>query len=108
MIQKYGLDQVHLWRRSYSTPPPNGESLEMTAKRVLPYYQQHIIPHLSAGETVLITAHGNSLRALVMHIESLSEEAIVQKEIPTGIPLIYKFTSELQLQGYSMIKPEAS
>ncbi len=107
VIQKYGLEQVLQWRRSYSIPPPNGESLEMTAKRVLPYYRQHIIPRLGAGATVLVTAHGNSLRALVMYIESLSAEAIVQKEIPTGIPLIYKFTNELQLQEYSMIKPEA-
>ncbi len=105
VVQKYGHDQVHQWRRSYSIPPPKGESLEMTANRALPYYRQNILPHLAAGETVLITAHGNSLRALVMEIESLSSEEIVQKEIPTGVPLIYEFTNELQLRDYSMIKP---
>jgi 2,3-bisphosphoglycerate-dependent phosphoglycerate mutase len=97
--QQYGAEQVHLWRRSYSTPPPNGESLEMTAARVLPYYHQHIAAQLRVRRTVLVTAHGNSLRALIMHIESLSSEAIVQKEIPTGTPLIYEFTSELQLRN---------
>jgi 2,3-bisphosphoglycerate-dependent phosphoglycerate mutase len=97
--QQYGAEQVHLWRRSYSTPPPNGESLEMTAARVLPYYHQHIAAQLRVRRTVLVTAHGNSLRALIMHIESLSSEAILQKEIPTGTPLIYEFTSELQLRN---------
>jgi 2,3-bisphosphoglycerate-dependent phosphoglycerate mutase len=97
--QQYGAEQVHQWRRSYSTPPPNGESLEMTAARVLPYYQQHIAAQLRRRRTVLVTAHGNSLRALIMHIESLSSEAIVRKEIPTGTPLIYEFTSELQLRN---------
>ena len=103
--QQYGAEQVQLWRRSYSTPPPNGESLEMTAARVLPYYQQHIAVQLRTRRTVLVTAHGNSLRALIMHIESLSSEAIVQKEIPTGTPLVYEFTSELQLREFSIIGP---
>jgi 2,3-bisphosphoglycerate-dependent phosphoglycerate mutase len=101
--QQYGAEQVHQWRRSYSTPPPNGESLEMTAARVLPYYQQHIAVQLRTKRTVLVTAHGNSLRALIMHIESLSSAAIVQKEIPTGTPLVYEFTSELQLRECSII-----
>ncbi len=103
--QEYGAEQVHQWRRSYDTPPPNGESLAMTAQRVLPYYQNKIVPHLLADETVLVAAHGNSLRALVMHIESLSPEAIVQREIPTGVPLLYEFTEALQLRNFREIRP---
>jgi 2,3-bisphosphoglycerate-dependent phosphoglycerate mutase len=89
--------------QQYGAPPPNGESLEMTAARVLPYYQQHFAVQLRTKRTVLVTAHGNSLRALIMHIESLSSAAIVQKKIPTGTPLVYEFTSELQLRECSII-----
>ena len=93
--QKFGDDQVKLWRRSYSVRPPNGESLEDTAARVLPYYQTHILPDLLAGHNVLIAAHGNSLRALVMKLDNLTQEAVVELNIPTGAPLEY----ELDLQG---------
>ena len=87
--QKWGDDQVHIWRRSYDVPPPGGESLKDTADRVLPYYAAAIEPLVKAGKTVLVTAHGNSLRALVMQLENLDEEAILGREIATGAPIIY-------------------
>ncbi len=90
--KQYGEEQVHLWRRSYNIAPPNGESLEMTRARVLPYYQQQILPRLQQGKTVLVVAHGNSLRALIMHLESLSPDDIIKKEIPTGVPIFYDVT----------------
>lgn len=95
--KRFGAEQVRLWRRSYDVPPPNGESLEMTAQRVLPYYQEQIVPHLRAGEHVLVSAHGNSLRALIMHIENLSAEEIIQCEIATGTPHVYDLDPELKL-----------
>jgi 2,3-bisphosphoglycerate-dependent phosphoglycerate mutase len=87
--QKFGEEQVHLWRRSYVLRPPGGESLEDTASRVLPYYQAHIDPLVRAGNRVLMVAHGNSLRALVMHLEQISPEGIPDLNIPTGVPLRY-------------------
>ena len=87
--EKWGDEQVHIWRRSYDIPPPGGESLKETADRVLPYYQTSIKPRLLDGETVLVAAHGNSLRALVMMLENLSQEEILAKEIGTGEPIIY-------------------
>ena len=87
--EKWGDEQVHIWRRSYDIPPPGGESLKDTADRVLPYYQTSIKPRLLDGETVLVAAHGNSLRALVMMLENLSQEEILAKEIGTGEPIIY-------------------
>jgi len=93
--QKFGDAQVKLWRRSYAVRPPNGESLADTAARVLPYYEQHILPELEAGRNILVVAHGNSLRALVMRLDNLSEQAVVELNIPTGVPLQYEF----DLQG---------
>lgn len=87
---QYGADQVHQWRRSYQARPPQGESLADTAARVLPYYREHIEPHWLAGKVILIVAHGNSLRALLMMLEQLSPEEIVKREIATGAPLIYR------------------
>ncbi|HWJ88201.1 MAG TPA: 2,3-bisphosphoglycerate-dependent phosphoglycerate mutase [Pelagibacterium sp.] len=87
--EKWGDEQVHIWRRSYDVPPPGGESLKDTAARVLPYYAAAIEPLVKAGKTVLVTAHGNSLRALVMKLENLDEEAILSREIATGAPIIY-------------------
>lgn len=89
--KKYGEEQVKLWRRSYDVRPPGGESLKDTADRVLPYYERRIKPRIVAGETVLIVAHGNSLRALVMHLDQLSKEEVLQLNIPTGAPLLYEF-----------------
>lgn len=87
--KKYGEQQVHLWRRSYDQRPPGGESLQDTAARVLPYYHERIEPHAKQGKEILIVAHGNSLRALVMYLEKLSTEQILTLSIPTGTLLIY-------------------
>jgi len=91
--EKYGEDQVKIWRRSYDVRPPGGESLKDTSERVLPYYDKAIKPHLLAGETILIAAHGNSLRALVMELEQLTKEQVLELNIPTGAPLLYELDS---------------
>ena len=88
-VKKYGAEQVEVWRRSYEVRPPGGESLQDTAARVLPYYEERIKPALDQGDTVLIVAHGNSLRALVMHLEHLSPQQIVDLSIPTGALFVY-------------------
>lgn len=88
--KKWGEEQVHIWRRSYDVPPPKGESLELTARRVLPYYEANILPEVLKGKKVLVTAHGNSLRAMIMKLEGLSGEEIVNMELATGIPYVYK------------------
>jgi len=87
--KKFGDEQVKIWRRSFDVPPPGGESLKDTAARVLPYYESHIYPELLAQKNVLVVAHGNSLRSLVMHLEHLSREAVLELNIPTGAPLLY-------------------
>ncbi|WP_323015117.1 2,3-bisphosphoglycerate-dependent phosphoglycerate mutase [Devosia sp.] len=87
---KWGEEQVLVWRRSYDVPPPGGESLKDTAARTLPYYEAEILPRLEAGETVLVAAHGNSLRALVMAIEGLTPDEILKREIATGEPTLYR------------------
>jgi 2,3-bisphosphoglycerate-dependent phosphoglycerate mutase len=89
-VKKYGEAQVKIWRRSYDVPPPGGESLKDTAERVLPYYEQTIKPYLLKGETILVAAHGNSLRALIMELEQLSREQVLELNIPTGAPLLYE------------------
>ncbi len=89
--KKWGEDQVHIWRRSFDVPPPGGESLKDTAERVLPYFKENIMPELIEGLNILVAAHGNSLRALVMELEEISSEKIVELEISTGVPLVYKF-----------------
>ncbi len=90
---RFGKEQVHIWRRSYDVPPPGGESLKDTAARTIPYYQTHIAPRVQAGETILVVAHGNSLRSLVMTLEQISEQAIPELNIPTGVPLRYRLNS---------------
>ena len=89
--KKWGEDQVHIWRRSFDIPPPGGESLKDTAERVIPYFRDKILPLLIEDNNILISAHGNSLRALVMHIEGLSSEEILTREIATGQPISYEF-----------------
>lgn len=89
--RKHGEVQVKLWRRSYDVRPPGGESLKDTADRVLPYYERRIRPDLLAGRTILVAAHGNSLRALVMHLDQLTPEQVFELNIPTGVPLLYEF-----------------
>jgi 2,3-bisphosphoglycerate-dependent phosphoglycerate mutase len=90
---KFGKEQVHIWRRSYDVPPPNGESLKDTRARTLPYYDAHIKPLVLAGQSILVVAHGNSLRSLVMVLENISEQEIPELNIPTGIPLQYRIES---------------
>ena len=89
--EKWGEEQVHIWRRSYDIAPPSGESLKDTAERVLPYFQKEILPRLYDDKNILISAHGNSLRSLIMYIENLKPEEIIKKEIATGEPKIYSF-----------------
>jgi 2,3-bisphosphoglycerate-dependent phosphoglycerate mutase len=88
--KKFGDEQVKIWRRSYDVRPPGGESLKDTAERVLPYYESRIKPYVLKGETILIAAHGNSLRALVMQLEQLTREQVLELNIPTGAPLLYE------------------
>ncbi len=88
--KKYGDEQVKIWRRSFDVRPPGGESLKDTAERVLPYYESRIRPYLLKDETILIAAHGNSLRALVMELEQLTKEQVLELNIPTGAPLLYE------------------
>jgi 2,3-bisphosphoglycerate-dependent phosphoglycerate mutase len=95
--EKFGAEQVHIWRRSYDVAPPNGESLKDTAARVLPYWEAKIVPELKSGKSILISAHGNSLRALVMHLENLSKEEILATEIPTGVPKYYVLSDDLKV-----------
>ena len=92
--KKWGEEQVHIWRRSFDIPPPDGESLKDTADRVLPYFEAEIMPKVISGSSILIAAHGNSLRALIMKLDSISSEDIVKLEIPTGAPIQYEFTAE--------------
>jgi len=93
--KKYGAEQVHIWRRSYDVNPPGGESLKDTAARTLPYFNTHIAADLSRGETVLVSAHGNSLRSIVMHLDGLSKEQVLELNIATGVPIIYDLTSDM-------------
>ena len=88
--QRWGEEQVHIWRRSYDIPPPGGESLKDTAARVLPYYEAEILPEVKAGKSVIVAAHGNSLRALVMALDKLSQEEVLQLNLATGVPLVYR------------------
>jgi 2,3-bisphosphoglycerate-dependent phosphoglycerate mutase len=92
--KKWGEEQIHIWRRSFDMPPPDGESLKDTADRVLPYFETEIMPKVISGSSILIAAHGNSLRALIMKLDSISPEDIVKLEIPTGAPIQYEFTPD--------------
>ena len=92
--KEFGEDQVHIWRRSFETPPPNGESLKMTAERTLPCFDELILPELKMNKNVLVSAHGNSLRSIVMRLENIDESSIVKLEIPTGVPRIYLFEND--------------
>ncbi|MEN9753663.1 MAG: hypothetical protein RLZ07_45 [Pseudomonadota bacterium] len=91
---KWGEEQVHIWRRSYDVPPPNGESLKDTVARVLPYYCQEILPRVLNGERVIVAAHGNSLRALVMVLDRLTPDTIPSMELDTGVPLVYRLKAD--------------
>ena len=97
--KKWGDAQIKIWRRSYDVQPPGGESLADTAARVLPYWESQIRPELVAGRNVLVAAHGNSLRALVMHLDGLTREQVLELEIPTGAPLLYEMTADARVVG---------
>jgi 2,3-bisphosphoglycerate-dependent phosphoglycerate mutase len=92
--KKWGEEQVHIWRRSYDTPPPGGESLKDTVARALPYYVQTILPGVLRGERTLVAAHGNSLRALIMVLERHTPESIIARELATGVPIIYRLNAD--------------
>src|SRR5262245_41309053 len=91
---KWGPEQVLIWRRSYDTAPPGGESLKDTAARVLPYYEAEIWPEVKTGRNVLVAAHGNSLRALIMKLEKLTGEEILKRELATGVPIVYRLAPD--------------
>jgi 2,3-bisphosphoglycerate-dependent phosphoglycerate mutase len=95
--RKWGDEQVHIWRRSYDVPPPGGESLKDTAERTLPYYEAEILPQVKAGRIVLVVAHGNSLRSMVMAIEGLTPDEILKRELATGEPVIYRIGADGKL-----------
>ncbi|MFM7586784.1 MAG: 2,3-bisphosphoglycerate-dependent phosphoglycerate mutase [Bacteroidota bacterium] len=103
---RYGDEQVLIWRRSYDVAPPDGESLKDTAARVIPYVNQEIFPLLRAGKNVLVAAHGNSLRALVMQLEGMSPAEILQFEIPTAVPRVYTLTEDLLVQDARFLSHE--
>ena len=92
--KKWGEEQVHIWRRSYDVPPPGGESLKDTLARSLPYYMYHIQPLVLSGKRVLVAAHGNSIRSLIMAIEGLTPEQILKRELDTGIPVVYQLGAD--------------
>ena len=95
--EKFGKKQVHLWRRSYDVAPPGGESLKDTAARTLPYFEAHILPDLHAGKNVLVSAHGNSLRSIVMQLDQLTREQVIELNLATGVPIVYEFSPDLQI-----------
>jgi 2,3-bisphosphoglycerate-dependent phosphoglycerate mutase len=101
---KYGEEQVHIWRRSYDVQPPGGESLKDTADRVLPYFDNEIAPKIKAGQKLIIAAHGNSLRALIMKLEKLSREEILNVEIPTGVPKVYELDEDLNVLSSEFLR----
>ena len=94
--KKWGEEQVHIWRRSFDVPPPGGESLKNTGERVMPYYKKEIAPKIAAGKNVLVVAHGNSLRSLIKEIDKISDKEVVKLEIPTGAPIIYRYSKDEQ------------
>jgi 2,3-bisphosphoglycerate-dependent phosphoglycerate mutase len=95
--EKYGKEQVHQWRRSYDVAPPGGESLKDTAARTLPYFEAHILADLRAGNNVLVSAHGNSLRSIVMHLDKLTRAQVLELNLATGVPIVYEFGPDLQI-----------
>jgi 2,3-bisphosphoglycerate-dependent phosphoglycerate mutase len=97
--EKFGKEQVHLWRRSYDVAPPGGESLKDTAARTLPYFQTHIVPDLQAGTNVLVSAHGNSLRSIVMELDHLTKEQVMDLNLATGVPIVYDFGPGLSIRS---------
>ncbi|GJD98550.1 2,3-bisphosphoglycerate-dependent phosphoglycerate mutase [Methylobacterium isbiliense] len=104
---RWGKEQVHLWRRSYDVPPPGGESLKDTVARVLPYTMREIMPRVLRGERVLVAAHGNSLRALVMVLDGLTTETIPGLELATGVPLVYHLNADTTVASKDVLDRDA-
>ena len=102
--KKWGEDQVHKWRRSFDIAPPGGESLKMTAERVLPYFKEKILPLLKENLDIIVVAHGNSLRALVMQLDKLNSDEVVELEIPTGMTICYSINERGQVENKVLMK----
>ena len=100
---KWGEEQVHIWRRSYDVPPPGGESLRDTGARVWPYYLTEILPRVLRGEKVLVAAHGNSLRSLVMVLDRLSKEEILKLNLATGVPMVYVLNADSTVKSKDVL-----
>lgn len=103
--KRFGDDMVHLWRRSYDVAPPGGESLKDTGARVMPYYREHILPLVLAGKSVIVVAHGNSLRSLIMHLEKLTGDNIWKRELATAAPVVYKLSSTGEVEDQKDLVP---
>jgi 2,3-bisphosphoglycerate-dependent phosphoglycerate mutase len=102
--KKYGDEQVKIWRRSYDVPPPNGESLKDTAARTIPYFDAKVVPYLKEGKNVIIAAHGNSLRSIVMHLEHLTKEQVLELNLETAVPRVYELDSNLKILSSKDLK----
>ncbi|KAK1555322.1 hypothetical protein Q3G72_024847 [Acer saccharum] len=102
---RYGKEQVHVWRRSYDIPPPNGESLEMCAERAVAYFKDNIEPQLQSGKNVMIAAHGNSLRSIIMYLDKLTSQEVISLELSTGIPMLYIFKEGKFMRRGSPVAP---
>lgn len=103
--EKYGAEKVHIWRRSYDVPPPgeDGESLKDTAARTLPYFNEFVVGDLKKGETVIVAAHGNSLRSIVMELDKLTREQVLELNLDTGVPIIYQFDDDLRVTSKTVL-----
>ena len=103
--EKYGKEQVHIWRRSYDIAPPDGESLKDTAARTLPYFERRILGEIAAGRNVLVAAHGNSLRSIVMQLDKLSREEVLELNLDTGVPLVYELDARGKVLSKKILTP---
>lgn len=103
--QRFGEEQVHIWRRSYDIPPPNGESLKDTAARALPYYRDQILPMLKSGKNIIVSAHGNSLRAIVMDLDKLTKEQVLELNIPNAVPIVYDLDANGEVLSKQVLTP---
>ena len=102
--ERYGEEQVHIWRRSYATPPPNGEALKNTAERTLPFFERAILGDIKLGKDVLVVAHGNSNRSIVMQLDQLDEEGVLSLELGTGVPLVYDLAEDGSVRGKTILE----
>ena len=102
--EQYGDEQVHIWRRSFATPPPNGEALKNTAERTLPFFERAILGDIKQGKNVLVVAHGNSNRSIVMQLDQLDEEGVLALELKTGVPVVYDLAGDGAVQGKQILE----